>query len=80
MRAVLIMDDQPLGLVRLLLARLERISADSFWAHRASGVRGSLARMIDKIEAGEQVPASDLKRMIELGFKILERAAREKVS
>lgn len=73
------MDEEPLGLVRLLLARLERISADSFWAHRASGVRGSLARMLDRIEKGDPVPASDLKRATDLGFRILERAAREKV-
>ncbi|MEW6403160.1 MAG: hypothetical protein AB1649_15290 [Chloroflexota bacterium] len=73
------MDEEPLRLVRLLLARLERISADSFWAHRASGVRGSLARMLDHAEKGDSVPASELKRVIDLGFRILERAAREKV-
>ncbi len=73
------MDEEALGLVRLLLARLERISADSFWAHRASGVRGSLARMMDSLEKGEPFSASEMKRMIDLGFRILERAARETV-
>jgi hypothetical protein len=30
------MDDEKLELVRLLRARLERISVDLYWAHRAS--------------------------------------------
>ncbi len=73
------MDEEPLRLVRLLLPRLERISADSYWAHRASGARGSLLRMLENAEKGRQVPGSEMKRAIELGFKILEHAARERV-
>ena len=42
-------------LVRLLLARLERVSVDSYWAHRASGVRGGMLRALEKIEAGQPV-------------------------
>src|SRR5687768_5616984 len=38
-------------IVYLLLARLERISADSYWAHRASGVRGALIRIMEESEA-----------------------------
>ena len=73
------MDDlPPLDLLRLLLARLERISADSVWAHRASGVRGSLLRMLDKLEKNHPVHNSELKRLTEMGFYILEESAKEK--
>jgi len=72
-------DELPhLDLTRLLLARLERISADSVWAHRASGVRGSLLRMMDKVEKGRPVQRSKLMRLTELGFYILEESAKEK--
>ena len=65
-------------LTRLLLARLERVSVDSYWAHRASGVRGALLRELEKLEAGQSVDESALKRLIDRGFQILERAARER--
>ncbi len=65
-------------LTRLLLARLERVSVDSYWAHRASGVRGALLRELEKLEAGQSVDESALKRLIDTGFQILERAARER--
>ncbi len=65
-------------LVRLLLTRLERVSVDSYWAHRASGVRGALLRALEKIEAGQAVDESALKRLVDKGFQILEQAARER--
>src|SRR5687767_14162190 len=40
-------------IIHLLLARLERISADSYWANRASGVRGALMRSMEESEAQE---------------------------
>jgi hypothetical protein len=64
-------------LILLLLARLERISVDSYWAHRASGVRGALLRALELLENGSQDSRSDT--LIERGFEILERAAREKL-
>jgi hypothetical protein len=73
------MDDDSLRTLRFLLARLERISADSVAAHRASGVRGAMLRALEKIERGEQVPSQELKRLIENGFLLLEKAAKEKV-
>lgn len=73
-----VIDEHTRELIEMLMARLERISADSEWAHRASGVKGSLLRMMDKIEKGRPVPAQALRRMIEMGFWILEQAAREK--
>jgi hypothetical protein len=63
----------------MLLARLERVSVDSYWAHRASGVRGSLLRAVEALEAGEPVSASALQVIVERGFHILERAAQERV-
>lgn len=72
------MDEAPFDQLKLVLARLERISADSVWAHRASGVRGALLRMLEKLENGSPVHKSNLKRLFELGFFILEQSAREK--
>jgi len=70
------MDD--VQIIRLLLARLERVSVDSYWAHRASGVRGALLRSLERIEAGQSVDESGLKQLTEKGFQILERAAQER--
>ena len=61
--------------IHLLLARLERISADSYWAHRASGVRGALIR---SLESQEDPDIRSLESLSKLGFQILERAARER--
>jgi hypothetical protein len=72
------MDEKTLSLIGLLVARLERISADSFWAHRASGVKGSLLRMLEKSERGVRIKKTELQHMINLGFHILEKAAKEK--
>ena len=64
-------------LIRLLLARLERISVDSYWAHRASGVRGALVKLIGQIEMGETVDPNALRTNLVVGFEILKRAAEE---
>ena len=70
---------EPLRTLRLLLARLERISADSVTAHRASGVRGAMMRMLETLEAGDTVSDAALKRLIDAGYGLLQRAAKEKV-
>jgi len=69
---------EQIQLIRLLLARLERVSVDSYWAHRASGMRGALLRALERIEAGQAVDGSALKRLMDKGFQILERAAKER--
>lgn len=74
------MNEETLNLLRLLLARLERISADSYWAHRASGTRGSLLKMAEAIEHGEPVSSTDLENAMRSSFHILEQAANEKFS
>jgi len=65
-------------ILQLLLSRLERISADSHEAHRASGLRGALLRELEQIEAGRHVDEIHLKVLEEKGFVILQKAARGK--
>ena len=65
-------------LIHLLMARLERISVDSYWAHRASGVRGALIRSMEGSKEQENLDIQTLESLSKLGFQILERAAREK--
>jgi len=43
-----------LVLAHQLLVRLERLSADSYWAHRASGLRGSLLKCVEQIETARE--------------------------
>ena len=68
---------------RLLATRLERLSADSYWAHKASGLRGSLLRSLEDWETQRtSLPNLDnlldrLDQLNQLGFAILARAARE---
>lgn len=68
---------------RMIVQRLERLSADSTWAHSASGHRGSLLKMIDRLEREndlEQAPDHEvalLDLLIDKGFDLLARAARE---
>ena len=64
-------------IIHLLLPRLERISVDSYWAHRASGVRGALTKVLERIEAGEVVNAELVRSNILIGFEILKEAAEE---
>ena len=52
-------------LINLLLERLERISVDSYWAHRASGVRCALIR---SMEAQENPDIQTLESLSKLGF------------
>lgn len=73
-----------LELAAALVSRLERLSADSIWAHRASGVRGALLRSIDSFQAsvstsGDRTDA-EIRRLVqamEYGYFVLEKAARE---
>jgi hypothetical protein len=64
-------------IIRLLLPRLERISVDSYWAHRASGVRGALTKILERIEIGESINPESIKSNILIGFEILREAAQE---
>lgn len=63
---------------KILLDRLERLSADSTWAHRASGLRGSLLKAFDKESfLDNKVELDRFQQLIEQGYEILSRAASE---
>jgi hypothetical protein len=73
---------------RQLVSRLERLSADSHWARRASGYRASLLKAIERLERWPSQPDVNsilaeeitlLSQLIERGYQILDRAARELV-
>ncbi|MHB0966763.1 MAG: hypothetical protein ACYC36_09960 [Bellilinea sp.] len=62
--------------LHLLIARLERLSVDSHWAHRAAGMRGGLLKALDDLEAGKPAP-DELDAVLTQSYRILIRAARE---
>jgi hypothetical protein len=66
--------EQQQRLIRMLIARLERLSADSYWAHQASGVRGSLLRLLE----AEKFDSDQGVLLVDMGFDFLEKAAKEK--
>jgi hypothetical protein len=67
--------------VKLLIFRLEHLSADSRYAHRASGLRGSLWRCVEEMEkrshASRNCDLATLESLMAQGYKYLEAAARE---
>jgi len=79
-----------LDTARMLVARLERLSADSYWAHQASGLRGSLLRCLEQVDLSQQGRGTDrapaagtvdqLDQLVDRGFEILVRAAQEVAS
>ena len=74
----------------LLVSRLERLSADSIWAHRVSGYRGALLRSIAAIKGNggpsdlkgseETAELAYLANLLAQGYVLLEKAARELIS
>jgi hypothetical protein len=71
------LNEADLELIQRLVDRLERLSADSTYAHQASGLRGSLYRLLDRMEAGVEIDQEDLHQLLEQGFMILQNAAKE---
>ena len=73
-------NDKELALIKRLIDRMEHLSADSSYAHRASWLRGSLMRYVECLETGEIVSREEwaqLEQLVENGFEILELAAKE---
>ncbi len=75
-------DQNYIEAAKFLITRLERLSVDSYWAHRASGIRGALIKWIEIMEENRTVindPAQNLalKVLIQKGYFLLEKAARE---
>jgi hypothetical protein len=61
--------------IHMLSERLERISADSIWAHRASGVRGSLLRILDDVK--EPRDSKVISDAVAMATHILSQAAKQ---
>jgi hypothetical protein len=70
-------DAQQIRQARILVDRLARLSADSIWAHRASGLRASMDKSLARLESGEAVDAAEFDRLLSLGYEMLVRAAEE---
>lgn len=72
-----------LNLARMIVDRMERLSADSSWAHISSGYRGSILNTFDRLEHVADIEAlSDedvaaLDTLIYRGLDLLASAARE---
>jgi hypothetical protein len=71
------MKDTDTELLRLLAERLERLSVDSVWARRASGLRGNILKVLEECSAGQVVEPGRLSALIQKTFEILQRAAQE---
>jgi hypothetical protein len=57
---------------RVVLDRLERLSADSRYAHQASGIRGGLLRILSSMEMGlEETELERLRAYTRRGNEIL---------
>jgi hypothetical protein len=71
------MNNPDIDLLRRLVERLERLSVDSNWARRASGLRGNILKVLEEYFAGQEVEPARLSALIQRTFEILRRAAQE---
>ncbi len=63
---------------KLLIRRLERLSADSIWARRTSGLRGALLRGLSSFgDDPNSVNIEKMEILVSEGFKMLAKAASE---
>jgi hypothetical protein len=74
---IFLMNDHRIYQARILVQRLERLSADSVWAHRASGVRAALDKLLRRIDTGQDCSGEALEALLRSGYQILEKAAQE---
>jgi hypothetical protein len=70
-------DNRQIEILRLLADRLERLSADSHWANHASGLRGSITKLLEQNDAGMPVVTRRLNLLTEAAFEVLRQAAQE---
>lgn len=70
-------EDRALMFARLLVSRLEHLSADSVLAHQASGLRGSILIYLEEcfIDPSSFDPVK-LDGLLENGYRILDLALR----
>jgi hypothetical protein len=64
-------------LLQMLASRLERLSADSRWARRASGLRGNILKLLEEAETGNSVDTSRVELLTATAFDILRQAAAD---
>lgn len=64
-------------LLRLLVGRMERLSVDSIWARRASGLRGNMVKVLEEIDAGQEVESARVDLLTQRAFDVLRKAAQE---
>jgi hypothetical protein len=69
--------DHSLLQAKILVERLARLSADSIWARRASGLRASIDKAVHQLETGQPVDHEHFDQLVSLGFEMLEKAAEE---
>ena len=72
------MHDPERELIEMLLDRLERVPVDSTWAHRASGLRGSLLDKLEVARAGKAIGSTSVNQLARQAFWLLEQAAAER--
>jgi len=70
-------DTPNIQLLRMLVSRLERLSVDSHWARRASGLRGNIVKVLEEAESGRDVSETRLNLLTNAAFDILRRAAQD---
>ena len=70
-------ENKSIELLRLLAGRLERLSVDSSWARRASGLRGNIIKILEQAESGEPVTKRRLRLLTDSAFEILRQAAQD---
>ena len=71
------MNNTDIVLLRMMAERLERLSVDSHWARRASGLRGNMIKVLEEIDAGQEIETKRLNPLIERAFEVLRHAAQE---
>lgn len=71
------LDPKQIELIRMLTSRMERLSVDSIWARRASGLRRSLVKTLERIDNNEPETTAHLHELIIQSFEMLKNAARE---
>ena len=71
------MTNQQLLQAQILVRRLERLSADSIWARRASGIRASLDKFLAEINPEGPYDVQKLADLVAHGFDFIEKAAQE---
>jgi len=67
---------QLVDLLILLSDRLERLSVDSRWSRRASGLRGNILKVLSESKLRE-ISSERMTLLIQRAFEILTSAARE---